>query len=101
MPVPLQFYAGFLFDDEARLTFMDWQRNERKWKTLDEIDDAERFIPCTLPKLDSSEIVLAVSISYEVDYEAIEPLLDSADSGQADADPAELLISCQHILPAE
>jgi hypothetical protein len=70
--VPLQFYAGFLFDDETSLTFMDWQRNERKWRALDDIDDAERFIPCTLPNSDSSEVVLAVSISYEVDYEAIE-----------------------------
>lgn len=72
MPVPLQFYAGFLFDDETSLTLMDWQRNERKWSALDEIDDFERFMPCALPEPGSSQVVLAVSISYEVDYEAIE-----------------------------
>ena len=72
MPVPLQFYAGFLFDDETSLTLMDWQRNEGKWRSLDEIDDLERFMPCALPEHGSSQIVLAVSISYEVDYEGIE-----------------------------
>lgn len=71
MPVPLQFYAGFIFDDQAPLTLMDWRRDEGKWCHLDLMDDNERFQISQIPDSIDTEVVLAVSASYLVDYKAI------------------------------
>jgi hypothetical protein len=82
MPVPLQVYAGFLLDDEAALTLMDWSRHNGHWRELDAFDDAARFGIAPLPDLTDLEVVAAVSASYSVDMPGIKrtfgelPLVD-------------------------
>jgi hypothetical protein len=72
MPVPLQVYAGFLLDDEAALTLMDWSRHEGRWGELNQSDDAARFEIDPLPDGAVTDVVVAVSASYNVDVSGIE-----------------------------
>lgn len=71
-PVPLSFLAGIYLDDEAPMTFMDWDRAGKFWRPLDAADDGVRFASHGLDLLSpgTSEIVLAVSASYRVDLQA-------------------------------
>lgn len=67
MQVPLQFYAGTLMDDEGAVHLYDWERTEKRWKALTEIDDGSRFKATGLERATgAAEIVLAVSASYQV-----------------------------------
>lgn len=70
--VPLQFYAGNLIDDEGKVILMDWDRVKKRWSLLNKIDDGERFFIEALPaKGQTIEVVLAISVSYSIDNEAI------------------------------
>jgi hypothetical protein len=71
MPVPLQVYAGFLLDDEAALTLMDWSRHNGRWGELNQSDDEARFEVDPLPDIAAAEVVVAVSASYSVDVPGI------------------------------
>jgi hypothetical protein len=71
MQVPLLFYAGTLLDDEGTAVLMDWERNEGRWKPLDQPDDGQRFMVTQLPQASGPEVVLAVSASYLVDLSGI------------------------------
>jgi hypothetical protein len=71
-PVPLTFLTGIMFDDEGRIVVMDWDRTREAWRGLDDEDDGQRF---QLEGFDgignATEIVLAVSASYQVRSENI------------------------------
>jgi hypothetical protein len=67
MQVPLQFYAGTLIDDEGAVQLYDWERTEKRWKALSEMDDESRFTVTGLNTVGGApEVVLAVSASYRV-----------------------------------
>jgi hypothetical protein len=68
-PVPLTFLAGICLDDESPITVLDWDRETRGWRELDELDDGLRFKISGLQK-DSdfnSRVTVAISASYKVD----------------------------------
>lgn len=70
--VPFSFLMGVLLDDESPYELMDWDRDLRTWRELNELDDKERFIVNGLEKIgDSVEAVLAVSVSYPANSGAI------------------------------
>lgn len=72
MQVPLQFYAGTLMDDEGAVHLYDWERTEKRWKALTDIDDGSRFKVTGLESATGArEVVLAVSASYQVAMEDI------------------------------
>lgn len=71
LPVPFTFLTGWLLDDEGRITPMDWDRGRGTWRQLDGIDDGDRFSISTLPEQIGREVVLALSVSYQVDLEKI------------------------------
>ncbi|WP_105385212.1 SAVED domain-containing protein [Neorhizobium alkalisoli] len=71
-PVPLTFLTGIMFDDEGRIVVMDWDRDGEAWRSLDGADDGQRF---HLEGVDgvgnATEVVLAVSVSYQIRSENI------------------------------
>jgi len=72
-PVPLTFLTGVLVDDEAPVVVMDWDRHLERWRSLDGEDDERRFDIVGLERIpiDAQRVVLAVSMSYEVDRPGI------------------------------
>lgn len=73
-PVPFAFFTGYQLDDESKITVYDWDRDEANWRELDNDDgDDEHFIP-EQAELSGNEVVLAVSVSYPVDRQAISSL---------------------------
>lgn len=70
-PVPLTFYTGYLIDDESQITIYDWNRDEGQWCELEADDDGEQFI-VEQPRLTEKSVVLAISVSYPVDRQAIQ-----------------------------
>lgn len=70
LPVPLLFYAGSLLDDEGSIVHVDWDRSRGRWRQLEEADDGTRFRE-SLPEGLDSEVVLAVSASYVVNFAAV------------------------------
>ena len=72
-PVPFTFLAGMLIDDEGEVVVMDWDRYAERWRGLDGVDDGQRFEQVGLGSVASGvgEVVLAVSVSYQVDLEGI------------------------------
>ncbi|WP_019676931.1 SAVED domain-containing protein [Arsukibacterium perlucidum] len=70
-PVPLTFYTGYLLDDESQITIFDWSRDEGQWRELEADDDGEQFI-LEQSELAEKSVVLAVSVSYPVDRQAIQ-----------------------------
>lgn len=71
-PVPLTFLSGVVFDDEGRIVVMDWDRTREAWRDLDGKDDGLRFEVEGLDGIGSAkEVVLAVSVSYQVRSENI------------------------------
>lgn len=67
MQVPLQFYVGTLLDDEGAVQLYDWERTEKRWKTLTEPEDGSRFRITGLDGTgDARDVVLAVSASYQI-----------------------------------
>jgi hypothetical protein len=71
-PVPLLFLAGLLLDDEAPVTFMDWDRSARIWRELNGPDDGERFVVSGLDALEdeADAVILAIGYSFPVDLPA-------------------------------
>ncbi|WP_368873625.1 SAVED domain-containing protein [Shewanella algae] len=69
-PVPFTFYTGYLLDDESQITVYDWDRDKGGWRELYGVDDGEQFI-IEPSSFSSKSIVLAVSVSYPVDRQAI------------------------------
>ena len=70
--VPMSFLMGVLLDDEDQVTIMDWDRSQENWRSLDAVDDGERFVVTGLEALgDAAEAVLVVSVSYPEDRLAI------------------------------
>lgn len=68
-PVPFSFLAGTLIDDEGPLEIFDWDRHNRCWRSLDGIDDGERFHIEGIDEIkrNTEAVALAVSVSYRVD----------------------------------
>jgi len=75
-PVPFTFYTGYLLDDESQISVYDWDRDIGGWRGLDGLDDGEPFsIEPSLIK--GNSVVLAVSVSYPVDRQAITSVFNS------------------------
>lgn len=77
-PVPLLFLLGVIIDDEHRTLFMDWDRQARIWRPLDEEDDGRRFDVAGLGAVaaGTSRVALCISASYDVldaDVRLVEP----------------------------
>lgn len=73
--VPLTFLAGMLVDDETQVLRVDWDRSIDNWRTLDDIDNGERFEETTHRNgYDKERLVLCVSGSYPVDVAAVSAL---------------------------
>lgn len=72
-PVPLTFLTGMMIGNEAELTVMDWDRFAEKWRELDGTDDGDPFTVSGLDGLqgDTSEVALAVAVSYPSDADGI------------------------------
>jgi hypothetical protein len=71
-PVPFTFLTGIVFDDEGNIVVMDWDRTREAWRSLDSADDGQRFQLEGLDSIgDATEVVLAVSASYQVRSENI------------------------------
>jgi hypothetical protein len=71
-PVPLSFLAGVLLDDEAAITFFDWNRDARLWSELNGPDDGDRFAVEGVDQVaeGTPEVIVTVSASYRVDEAA-------------------------------
>lgn len=76
-PVPLTFLTGMMIDNEADLTLMDWDRFESRWRELDGADDGDRFVLSGLDELpkNTTEVALAIAVSYPSDVDAIRATL--------------------------
>lgn len=76
-PVPLTFLTGILIDDEGAMTIMDWDRHAENWRALDDEDDGDRFeiVDSGLETGDTSEVALAVSVSYQIDLEGVRDVM--------------------------
>ena len=75
--VPLTFLTGVLLDDEGPITVMDWDRSTSVWRTLDGTDDRVKFEIAGLDGVGSApEVVLAVSVSYQVKSEDLATTFD-------------------------
>ncbi|MFC5358092.1 SAVED domain-containing protein [Azospirillum himalayense] len=77
-PVPFLFLLGVIVDDESHTLIMDWDRERKIWRPLDEVDDGKRFIISGLNAIaaGTTRVALCVSASYDVldaDVRIIEP----------------------------
>ena len=77
-PVPLLFLLGVIVDDESRTHIMDWDRQRRIWRPLDDEDDGKRFAIAGLDAVTpgTTRAALCVSASYDVlepDVRLVEP----------------------------
>ena len=75
-PVPFTFLTGVLIDDEAPIVILDWDRHREAWRELNGVDDGNRFQVTGLDRVrgdGTTEIALAVSVSYEVHFADIAP----------------------------
>ena len=72
-PVPYNFLAGVLTDDEGSVTLMDWNRHTQNWAELAASDDGKRFKTEGVDALvaGQAEITLAVSVSYGADLAGV------------------------------
>lgn len=73
LPVPLNFLAGVLVDDEGGTMIMDWDRHANAWRPLNGEDDGKRFVITAFDAgaISGKEVVLALSVSYHVDIDAV------------------------------
>jgi hypothetical protein len=76
-PVPMTFLAGMMIDNEADITVMDWDRDQRRWRELDSTDDGDRFTVADLEALPygTLEVALAIAVSYPSDIDGIRTTL--------------------------
>lgn len=72
-PVPFTFLTGVLMDDEGAVVVLDWDRHAENWRSLNGKDDGSRFRTEGLDSVvaNSSEVALAVSVSYRVDLDGV------------------------------
>ena len=72
-PVPITFLTGILLDDEGEIVVFDWDRHAGTWRQLDGLDDGKRFRSSGLASIpdDTSEVALAVSVSYRINSDDI------------------------------
>ena len=77
-PVPMTFLAGVALEDEGAIAVMDWDRTAGRWRELDGGDDGERFLPVDLSNVPhgTAEVMLAVSVSYELDLQGVADVAD-------------------------
>ena len=79
-PVPFTFLAGVLLDDESQIVTLDWDRTSEAWRQLNADDDGDSFEVTGIEKIlpGTTELVVAVSVSYLVDPGAISKSLPSS-----------------------
>jgi hypothetical protein len=66
--VPYTFLTGLLIDDENNVITYDWDRRHEKWRSLDEIDDGDKFLVQGLNDVyDSEDVVIALAYSYPIE----------------------------------
>lgn len=72
--VPCLFLAGMLLDNETSVIVFDWDRNLKKWRLTEGQDDGKRLLPFDVTAIETGtpEVVLAVSLSYSVDEDALQ-----------------------------
>lgn len=72
-PVPFTFLTGVLFDDEAAVHILDWDRHASRWRGLGGADDGKRFAVTGLGHVsnDAFEVALTLSVSYRVDLDGV------------------------------
>ncbi len=73
MAVPFTFLTGMLLDDESSIDVYDWDRDKEGWRSIQGADDDQRFEITGLEN--KQEAVLAVSVSYKVDLDAVKNML--------------------------
>ncbi len=71
--VPALFLTGVLLDDESEVIIFDWHRDAKAWRVVDGFDDGRRTFPLEASELvgNPAEVVLAISLSYPVDLDAV------------------------------
>lgn len=79
MPVSLLFYAGVLLDDQFSINLMDWNRSLERWQVLDGNDDGGQFTVRGLSNKLSREVVLNMSVSYQVNKSATQTCFPGLD----------------------
>lgn len=79
MPVSMLFYAGVLMDDQFSIHLMDWNRSLERWQVLDGNDDGGGFSLRGLSNNLSKEVVLSVSVSYQVNKSATQTCFPGLD----------------------
>ena len=79
-PVPFTFLAGLLLDDESSIAVFDWDRDALAWRQLDGIDDGGSFSISGIDSIPagSTEVAMAVSVSYGVDIKSVSKMLPNA-----------------------
>lgn len=70
-PVPFLFLTGMLLDDEGQVNILDWDRVNQKWNSLASENGINYFLPFSYPKNLENEVVVAVSLSYQIQTESI------------------------------
>lgn len=67
-PVPFLFLLGVIVDDEHHVLFMDWDRDRKIWRPLDEDDDGRQFDVTGLEAVTpgTRRVALCISASYDV-----------------------------------
>lgn len=78
-PVPFTFLAGVLLDDESQIVTLDWDRVSEAWRQLNADDDGDSFVVTGVEQIPpgTTEVAVAVSVSYLVDPGAISKSLSS------------------------
>ncbi len=69
--VPFLFLIGVLLDDESNMTFMDWDRYQKRWRELSEDDDGENFKISGMDTVSPSNVCVMLSTSYRIDKAAV------------------------------
>ncbi|WP_157076551.1 SAVED domain-containing protein [Castellaniella caeni] len=73
-PVPTLVLVGAILDDESHLTTFDWDRSIGDWRETNQVDDGVRLGGLNASTFGPgiSEVVLAVSASYEIRVEDLD-----------------------------
>lgn len=79
-PVPFTFLAGVLLDDESQIVTLDWDRTSEAWRQLNADDDGDSFEVTGIEQIPpgTTEVAVAVSVSYLVDPGAVSKSLPSS-----------------------
>lgn len=86
--VPALFLTGVLLEDESEVTIFDWHRDAKAWRVVEGLDDGRRTFPLEATELvgNPAEVVLAVSLSYPVDLNAVRKTFPSLPVAQLRAE---------------